>query len=99
MDLEARPGYEQLVIQLAGLRAYLPELRRRHASPQEVQQALVRLWGPILRSVAADDELWSFAYYELEQIRCDADPAPRPSRRRLRRRRCGPRGCPPAVDA
>lgn len=101
MELETRPGYEQLMIQLSGLRAYLPELKRRHASPPELASALVRLWGPILKSVATDDELWSFAYFELEQIRSDIDPDVAPPRRRKARRRsgCARRSCAVAVDA
>jgi len=97
VELETRPGYEQLIIQLTGLRAYLPELRRRHERPDEVVAALLRLWGPILQSVAGDDELWSFAYFELEQIRHAADPSLAPPRRRKpRRRNCARRCCPAA---
>lgn len=101
MELEAHPGYEQLIIQLTGLRAYLPELRRRHESADQLVAALVKLWGPILKSVQADDELWSFAYYELEQIRCDADPAvEHPPRRKPRLRRvCTRRRCAAASPA
>lgn len=101
VELEAHPGYEQLVIQLTGLRAYLPELRRRHETPDQLVAALVKLWGPILKSVQADDELWSFAYYELEQIRSDADPklARALIRRPRVRRRCARGHVAPVVNA
>lgn len=68
MELDTHPGYARLAEQLAVLRSMLELLKQLHPDDTNLRLALIALWGPVLKSVATDDALWAFAYYEFDAL-------------------------------